>query len=302
MKIGFLFAGQGSQYVSMGKDFYEQYEVAKEIYNQAGEDIKKVCFEGEQEVLNDTANAQPCILTTSLAIAKTIESMGITPDYVAGLSLGEYSALAYANAFDIKDAIEIVRQRGKIMSEALPKNTTSMAAVLALDAAVIEEVIADIDGVTIANYNCPGQIVITGLYEAVSKASELLKEAGAKRVVPLQVSGAFHSPLLEDASYLLKDVLMKYNIRKPSIPVIYNISGKEEDKNIVDILTLQIKSSVYFYQSIEYMINQGVDVFVEIGPGKSLSSFVKKTNRKIPVYSVDKVEDLNKLLGVLNHE
>ena len=301
MKIGFLFAGQGSQYVSMGKDFYDHYEVAKEVYNQAGEDIKNICFYGDEEVLNDTAYAQPCILTTSIAIAKVIESMGIIPDYVAGLSLGEYSALTFAKAFDIKDAIAIVKERGKIMSEALPKNTTGMAAILGMDASRIEEVINNISNVTIANYNCPSQIVITGTNEGIVKASEALKDAGAKRIVPLKVSGAFHSPLLEDASYLLKDVLKKYKINKPTVPVIYNISGKEEDKDIIDILTLQIKSSVYFYQSLEYMINQGVEAFVEIGPGSSLSSFVKKTNRKIPVYSIDKIEDLEKL-EVLKNE
>ena len=301
MKIGFLFAGLGSQYVSMGKDFYDHYEVAKEVYNQAGEDIKNICFYGDEEVLNDTAYAQPCILTTSIAIAKVIESMGIIPDYVAGLSLGEYSALTFAKAFDIKDAIDIVKERGKIMSEALPKNTTGMAAILGMDASKIEEVIDNISNVTIANYNCPSQIVITGTNEGIVKASEALKDAGAKRIVPLKVSGAFHSPLLEDASYLLKDVLKKYKINKPTVPVIYNISGKEEDKDIIDILTLQIKSSVYFYQSLEYMINQGVEAFVEIGPGSSLSSFVKKTNRKIPVYSIDKIEDLEKL-EVLKNE
>ena len=304
MKLGFIFAGQGSQYVGMGQSFYEAYDVAKDVFNQADIDInvKKICFEGPEDLLNNTAYAQPCILTTSLAIAKVIESYGIHPDYVAGLSLGEYSALTYAGAFEISDAISIVRKRGQFMSEALPEGTTSMAAVLAMEVQKIQEVIENIPNVTIANYNCPGQIVITGIKEDVEYASQKLKEAGAKRVIPLNVSGAFHSPLLEDASQLLNKELKKYQIQELKIPVVYNISGKEEDGDLVDILTRQIKSSVYFYQSLEYMIKKGVDAFVEIGPGKALSAFVKKTYRKIPVYNVDSIEGLNKLIEVLKNE
>ena len=170
-----------------------------------------------------------------------------------------------------------------------------------MDATKIQEVIAPIDGVTIANYNCPGQIVITGVKEAVETASQKLKEAGAKRVIPLKVSGAFHSPLLEEASHQLKAELEKYDIHQPRIPVVYNVSGKEEDGDLIDILTRQIKSSVYFYQSIQYMIAQGVEAFVEIGPGKALSAFVKKTDKTIPVYSVDSIEGLNQMLGALKN-
>lgn len=304
MKIGFIFAGQGAQYVGMGKEFYENFSEARAVYDQAQIDIdvKKVCFEGPEDILNDTAYAQPCILTTSLAIAKVVEAQDVKPDYVAGLSLGEYSALAYANAFDISDAIQIVRARGQLMSEALPKGTTSMAAVLAMEAEKIQSIIEPIDGVTIANYNCPGQIVITGTKEAVEFASQKLSDAGAKRVIPLKVSGAFHSPLLEEASLKLKEELGKYEIRKPCIPVIYNITGQEDEGNLIDILTKQIKSSVYFYQSLQYMIAHGVEAIVEIGPGKALSAFVKKTDRNIPVYSVDSVESLNKMLGALKDE
>ncbi len=304
MKIGFIFAGQGSQYVGMGKEFYENFQVARDVFDQADIDIdvKKVCFEGPEDILNETSYAQPCLLTTSLAIAKVIEDQGIHPDYVAGLSLGEYSALAFANAFTIKDAISIVRKRGQIMSEALPAGTTSMAAILAMPAEQIETILAPIDDVTIANYNCPGQIVMTGTNEGIERATIALKEAGAKRIIPLKVSGAFHSPLLEEASKQLKDVLEAYDIQTPSLPVVYNISGKEEQMNLIDILTKQIKSSVYFYQSLQYMINNGVEAFVEIGPGKALSAFVKKTDRSIPVYSVDNMESLNKMLGELKDE
>lgn len=304
MKIGFIFAGQGAQYVGMGKEFYDHFQTARDVYELADIDIDvmDICFNGPADSLNETAYAQPCILTTSLAIAKVIEEVGIHPDYVAGLSLGEYSALAYAGAFDMKDAISIVRKRGQLMSEALPKGTTSMAAVLMMEESDILKVIEPIEGVTIANYNCPGQIVITGTKKAVEEASEKLKEAGAKRIIPLNVSGAFHSPLLEEASLKLKTELQKYHIQKPTVPVVYNISGKEEDGDLIEILVKQIKSSVYFYQSLEYMIENGVEAFVEIGPGKALSSFVKKTNRNIPVYSVDSVEGINKLKGILKDE
>ncbi|MDD3049236.1 MAG: ACP S-malonyltransferase [Bacilli bacterium] len=304
MKIAFIFAGQGAQYVGMGKHLYTQYEEARNVYDQVNVDftLKNVCFEGPKEMLDDTAYAQACILTTSMAIAEVIKAQGITPDYVAGLSLGEYSALCFAKAMNINDAANIVRERGKLMASALPKGTTSMAAVLNCNEDVILETCQEVSMIgvcQIANYNCPGQIVITGEKEAVEKAGELLLTRGARRVIALNVSGAFHSSLLEDASKQLHDVLAQYELKKPVIPVVYNISGKEETAALIDILTKQIKSSVYFMQSIEYMITNGVDTFVEIGPGSSLSSFVKKINREIPVYSVDSQESLEKMLGAL---
>lgn len=304
MKIGFIFAGQGAQYVGMGKELYETYEEAKQVYDSVNVDftIKNLCFEGPKEMLDDTAYAQASILTTSMAIAKVVEAQGITPDYVAGLSLGEYSALCYAGAFSINDAANIVRQRGKIMANALPKGTTTMAAVLNLDASIILEVCEEVKSIgicEIANYNCPGQIVITGEVKAVEKASELLAERGARRVIPLNVSGAFHSSLLEEASIELGKVLSSYSLQTPSITVVYNVSGKEENQDLQTILTKQIKSSVYFMQSIEYMIAQGVEAFVEIGPGSALSGFVRKINKEIPVYSVDSVESIDKVKEAL---
>lgn len=304
MKIGFIFAGQGTQNVGMGKEFYQEYEAARNVFDQVQVDftIKNLCFEGPKEMLDDTAYAQCCILTTSLAIAEVIKENGITPDYVAGLSLGEYSALSYAGVMSVNDAARIVRERGKLMANALPKGTTAMAAVLAGEESVIREVCEEVSSIglcQIANFNCPGQIVITGHTDAVAKASELLLERGARRVITLQVSGAFHSSLLEDASKQLYDVLSNYDLKQPQIPVVYNVSGKEEVTPIIDLLTKQIKSTVYFMQSIEYMIDQGVDTFIEIGPGNALSGFVRKTNRNIPVYTVDSKESLAKMLGAL---
>ena len=302
MKIAFLFAGQGSQCIGMGKDLYDNFEEAKQVFDSVSldYDVKDLCFNGPEEKLNDTAYAQSSMLTTSLAIAEVVKARGIVPAYVAGLSLGEYSALCFAKAFDVNTATYITRERGKIMANALPKGTSGMAAILNLDEQVIEEVCEAITkkyGVCqIANYNCPGQIVITGTNVAIEKACEKLLEKGARRAIPLNVSGAFHSSLLEGASKQLQNVLQQTTISKPETNVVYNISGKEEDGNLVDILTKQIKSSVYFMQSIQYMIDEGVDTFIEIGPGSTLKGFVRKISRDVNVYSVENSDTLQKML------
>lgn len=307
-KIGFLFAGQGSQYVGMGKDMYDNYPQARAVFDKVNLDfdVAKLCFEGEKAQLDDTAYAQSAILVTSMAIAEVIKSKGIIPSYIAGLSLGEYSALCYANAIKLEDAACIVRERGKLMGSALPAGTTMMLAVLNSNEALIKEVCKEVESIgvcEIANYNTPQQIVITGKKEAVEKAKDLLLEKGVRRVIPLNVSGAFHSSLLEDTSKKLNDILKSYTFNKPEIPVIYNISGKEEpvetSNDLVEILTKQIKSSVYFMQSIEYMIEQGVEAFIEIGPGSTLAGFVRKINKNIPVYSVEDQASLEKMLGDL---
>ena len=281
MKTAILFAGQGAQYVGMGKDFCEEYEECREVYDNANVDfsLQNLCFEGPKEMLDNTAFAQSCILTTSIAISALLKKNGIKADYVAGLSLGEYSALTYAGAINVNDAIQIVRERGKIMDNAFTGKEVMMAAV-----------------VEVANYNCPGQIVISGEKAACEKAAEKLLERNARRVIPLQVSGAFHTSLLEEASVKLNKELKKYTFNKPEIPVVYNYTGAESDEDIIDILTKQIKSSVRFSQSIEYMISQGVDTFIEVGPGKVLSGFVKKTDKNVKIYSVDTVEDYKKML------
>ena len=301
MKVGFIFAGQGSQYVGMGKEIYEHYEEARKIYDdiKLDFDVKELCFNGPLEKLKDTEYAQCSILATSMAIVEVIKSHGIVPEYVAGLSLGEYSALCYAGAFSVETALSITRERGRIMANALPKGTTSMAAVLGMDECIIEEVCNDVSkeyGVCeVANYNCPGQLVITGENKAIEKAQELLLEKGARRVM-ITNDGAFHSSLLEDASIKLEEVLKTKDINKPNMKVLYNVSGNEECDDLIENLTKQIKSSVYFKQEVEYMIDNGVDTFIEIGPGSILKGLVKRINSDVKVYSVDSVESIKNML------
>ena len=301
MKIGFLFAGQGSQHPGMGKDFYEQYDAARRLYDSIDIDIpvKELCFNGTQEQLNDTAVAQPCILATSSAIAAVLSEKGIHADVAAGLSLGEYSALAYAGVFTPQEGAKLVRQRGKIMAAALPEGTSGMAAVLNTEESVIAEVCAEVKEIgvcEIANYNCPGQIVISGQKEAVAAASEKLKARGARRVIPLQVSGAFHTSLLNEASVQLREVLDTYAFGEEEIPDINNVSGKVETRDLREVLQEQICHSVHFTQSLQAMIDMGVELFIEIGPGHALSGFVRKTTKEVPVYHIDTTEDLEKVL------
>ena len=301
MKIGFLFAGQGSQHPGMGKDFYEQYDAARRLYDSIDIDIpvKELCFNGTQEQLNDTAVAQPCILATSSAIAAVLSEKGIHADVAAGLSLGEYSALAYAGVFTPQEGVKLVRQRGKIMAAALPEGTSGMAAVLNTEESVIAEVCAEVKEIgvcEIANYNCPGQIVISGQKEAVAAASEKLKARGVRRVIPLQVSGAFHTSLLNEASVQLREVLDTYAFGEEEIPVINNVSGKVETRDLREVLQEQICHSVHFTQSLQAMIDMGVELFIEIGPGHALSGFVRKTTKEVPVYHIDTTEDLEKVL------
>ena len=299
MKIAFLFAGQGAQAVGMGKDFYDNYPLAKVIYDNYPE-IKDLCFEGPAEKLNQTAYAQKAMLLTSYTIASILKSNGIEPEYACGLSLGEYSALAFANTWKLDEAIEIITSRGEIMQNALPLGTSKMAAVIGLDRNIILETIKNVDGICeIANYNCPGQIVITGDNKGVDAAMPLLTAAGAKRVLPLNVSGAFHSSLLIPASKELRKTLDKFSPNKPIYKIIYNVSGKEEEKPLNDLLEAQICHSVYFEDSLKYLKEQGVDTFIEIGPGKTLSGLVRKTLTDVKCYAVTDVESLNALLEAL---
>ena len=299
MKIAFLFAGQGAQYVGQGKDFYDHLDFAKEIYDKYP-DIKEICFEDSKGVLNQTAYAQPAMLLTGYVISKALENEGITPEYACGLSLGEYTALAYSNTWDLDSALDIIKNRGRIMQNALPLGTTKMAAIIGLDREKVLEGVKVSEGVCeVANYNCPGQIVITGDNKGVDLAMENMTKLGALKVVELNVSGAFHSSFLLDASKELRAVLDKYTPNTPKYKMVYNVSGKEEDRPLNDILEDQIHSSVYFEDSIKYLLENGVDTFIEIGPGKSLSGFVKRVNRKVNIYTVTDYESYLALVEAL---
>lgn len=302
-KIAFMFPGQGAQSVGMGSDFYDKYESVRNIYDIASKssnlDVAKLCFT-ENEELNITEYTQIALLTTEVAILNVISEMGIKPDYCAGLSLGEYGALATAQVMELADLFKIIRQRGIYMQEAYPTGGAMMA-VLGLDADKITEVLATIDGiVSIANDNCPGQIVITGEESAVAKAGEALSAAGAKRCVPLKVSGPFHSALLEGAGKLLLKDLEEVKLNEVKVPYITNVTADVVDKNddIKELLAKQVSSPVRFRESILKLKELGVTTFIEIGPGKTLSSFVKKTDRELTVINIEKVEDLEKLADI----
>ena len=263
--------------------------------------MKALCFE-ENDKLDLTEYTQAALVTTCLAMEKVVEEHGLHPDVTAGLSLGEYCALESAGAMTLKDAITTVRKRGILMEQAVPAGQGSMAAVLGLDSAVIEDVTDTIEGVSIANYNCPGQIVITGKKEAVEQAAEKLKEAGAKRVLPLNVSGPFHSRMLEKAGKELAKVLENVEILPLKIPYVTNVTAQyvEDSLQTKELLAKQISSSVRWQQSVENMIAQGVDTFVEIGPGKTLAGFMRKIDKNVKVYNIQTVADIDVVISKIN--
>ncbi|MBQ5918635.1 MAG: ACP S-malonyltransferase [Lachnospiraceae bacterium] len=308
--IAFVFPGQGAQVVGMGKDFYENSELSKNIFDEAAElldfDVKKVCFE-ENEAINITEYTQAAMLTTSVAMLEVLKEKGLKPDVCAGLSLGEYCALVASGVMDFEDALKAVRQRGILMQEAVPTGIGAMSAIIGLDADVIAGICDKIDEVSVANYNCPGQIVITGKKEAVEKANEELKEAGARRCVMLNVSGPFHSEMLKTAGEELYRVLENVELKDFEIPYVTNVTAKyvtNENKNeIKEMLKDQVSSSVLWIQSVENMIEQGVDTFVEIGPGKTLTGFIKKiakaVDKEVTTYNVEKYEDVEAVVNAL---
>jgi len=302
-KIAFLFPGQGSQVVGMGKEIYETYDIAREFFDHACElvdfDMQALCFDGPIEQLSQTEYTQACLVAIELMIFKVLESRGLKADMMAGLSLGEYSALSAAGALSTSEAIKLVRCRGQIMGEALPAGMSTMAAILGMETTDLEDICqeASVAGVVeIANYNCPGQVVIGGVTEAVKKACELATLNGARKVVSLNVSGAFHTSLLKEAGIKLREELEKVKFKDLKTPVIFNKTAKFQDEPITHLMKSQVSSPVRFEETIRLMLEEGIDTFIEIGPGKTLSSFVKKVNRKVTTHQVNDVASITDLI------
>lgn len=304
MSIAFIFPGQGAQVIGMGKDFYENSPLSREVFDRASElldlDMKALCFE-ENDNINITEYTQAALVTTSVAMLRVLEEKGISPDVCAGLSLGEYCALVASKAMSFDDAVKTVRQRGILMQEAVPLGLGAMCAVIGLEGQVIADVCDIIDGVSVANYNCPGQIVISGKKEAVEEASGKLKDAGARRCVMLNVSGPFHSAMLKEAGEKLYEVLKDVELKDFTIPYVTNVTAEyvTDTKDIKELLKKQVSSSVKWQQSVERMIENGVDTFVEIGPNKTLASFVKKINKEVRVFNIEKWEDVDTVASAL---
>lgn len=304
MKLGFLYAGQGSQVPGMGKDLYETYPEFRAVFDGAelDFDLKKSCFEGEN--LNETQYTQPCMVAFACGMTAVLKNAGIEPAAAAGLSLGEYSALSAAGVWDAKTAISIAAFRGRAMTEAARGIDGAMMAVLSIDREKLQDACnqaSDLGVVSIANYNCPGQLVIAGEREAVEKAAALAKELGARRVLPLNTSGPFHTKLLEPAAGALHGYFQNISFGEPRFPVYFNCLGGPmgEGDTIPGLLERQVMSSVYMEDSIRRMAGDGVDAFVEIGPGKVLSGFVRKTVPGVKCYAVTAVGDVEALKGAL---
>ena len=307
-KIAFIFPGQGAQAVGMGLDVYDHSAVAKEVFDKASEavelDLKALCFE-ENNDINITEFTQVCLLTTSVAIMEELKTRGVKADVAAGLSLGEFCALVAVGSMNFIDAAKAVRKRGIFMQEEVPAGEGGMAAILGMDAAEIDKNIEEYDQVQVANYNCPGQIVISGETEQVKQAAEKLKEAGAKRAVLLNVSGPFHSSLLTGAGDKLQKVLDELTIAKPQIPYVANVNASyvTDQEQIEPLLVKQVSNSVRWQQSVETMVADGVDTFIEIGPGRTLAGFNKKIakaiGKELTTYNVATMEDIDKVVEAL---
>lgn len=300
MKICFIFSGQGAQYSGMGKELYENFDVCKKVFDDAndalGFSLTDICF-NENSKINETEYTQPAILTTSYAIFKLMEQKGVKADFMAGLSLGEYSALCASDAIDFKEGVALVRKRGKFMTEAVPTGVGAMSAVMNTDEDVIKEVLKEASNDTevamIANYNAPGQIVIAGHTPAIERAEVIFKEKGIKKVIRLNVSGPFHTSLLKPASDKLALELENITINTPKVDIFTNLTGQKVE-NIKDTLIKQVMSPVKWQQTIQNLIDLGVDTFIELGPGKTLCSFVKKVSKDVNVFNVEDLASLEK--------
>ena len=306
MKLAFVYAGQGSQFAGMGKDIYEAYPEAKAVLDGISMDfdLKEVCFEDKNGVINQTEYTQPCMLAVAMMITAVLKNRGICPEMAAGLSLGEYSALYAAGVWEKDTAMELIRFRGKAMQQAAQGVESGMTAILGLDRAAVEQACAEASAlgpVYPANYNCPGQIVIGGALKAVDAAAQNAVLAGAKRAVPLTVSGPFHTVYMQPAGKALEEKFRSVQFGQMRFPVVFNTLGraKAEGEEISELLVRQVQSPVYFWDSIVYMRQQGVDTIIEIGPGKVLSGFIKKIDKGIQVYSAQDVKSIEDTVQAL---
>jgi [acyl-carrier-protein] S-malonyltransferase len=308
MKTAFLFPGQGAQVVGMGKDIYEKYEVARKIYDKASEisgiDVKKICFEGPEEELMKTENTQIAILTTSLAVLEVLKENKIEADYAVGLSLGEYGALIYGGFISLEDGIRLIQKRGYYMGNLLPSGEYAMSAIMGLESTKIEEICKDIRDngkfVVPANYNYSGQISISGESEAIDIAIEKLKEAGARKVIKLKTSGPFHTEKLEKAKEAYSKELENVNFQKGNgVKVIKNLDGTiySKDDNLKDILAKHIVSPVRFDKAIQLMKEENIERFIEVGPGKTLTGFIKKEIADAKLFNLNSLENLEAFLN-----
>jgi [acyl-carrier-protein] S-malonyltransferase len=305
VKVAFCFPGQGSQDVGMGKAFAEQFAESRAVYDEAAEatgfDVARLCFEGPIEDLTRTELQQPALVATSLACLRAVESLGVKPDYVIGHSVGEYSALVAAGALPTLDAVALVRERGEAMAEAASEYPGAMAAVLGLPDDVVEELCATIDGVWPANYNCPGQVVVSGADASVDRLLETASSRGARKTVKLRVSGAFHSPLVARAAERLRPVLERVRWRDPVPPFMSTVSAKIENaQRIAGLLVEQVTGPVCWTQAVAGLMREGVGVFVEIGPGQVLSGLLRRCDRSLKTISVGDPESLRKLEETLS--